>query len=71
MNGRLIVAGMRDQPNVVTIRLLSRDNDVTSYGRAALNDVTMGNNNAFGEKEERDSEDSEDEFSADDEDDEL
>ena len=71
MNGRLIVAGMRDQPNVVTIRLLSRDSDVTTYSRSALNDVTMGVNNAFGEKDERDSEDSEDEISADDEDDDL
>ena len=69
MNGRLIVAGMKDQPNVVTIRLLSRHNDVTTYSRAALNDVIGDANNQFGEKDERDSEDSEDEFSADDEDD--
>ena len=58
MNGNLIVAGIRELENVVTLRLLSRDMDVASYGRAALGE----NIGEFGETKEKDSESSEDEI---------
>ena len=58
MNGNLIIAGMRDQENVVTLRLLSRDLSVEQYGRAALGEER----GEFGEKQEKDSESSEDEM---------
>ena len=61
MNGHLIVAGMREQENVITLRLLSRDMDVTHYGRAALGE----NTGEFGEAQEKDSESSEDEIFSD------
>ena len=58
MNGNLIVVGMREQENVVTLRLLSRDIDVKHYGRNVLGEAA----GEFGEAREKDSESSEDEI---------
>ncbi|XP_076821658.1 uncharacterized protein LOC143468371 isoform X1 [Clavelina lepadiformis] len=64
INGNLIVAGMRDAQKVVTLRLMSHDQDVRHFGRAVLG-TEKG---MFGEKEEKDSESSEDEIVDDDSD---
>nr|CAB3261825.1 uncharacterized protein LOC100177451 [Phallusia mammillata] len=61
MDGRLIIAGLRDAPRVVTLRLMSRDLNASQYGRVALGDAAESK--MFGEKEEIDSESSEDEMS--------
>ena len=58
MNGNLVVAGMKERENVITLRLLSRDLNVARYGRAVLGE----NAGEFGESKERDSESSEDEI---------
>ena len=58
MNGNLVVVGMREHENVVTLRLLSRDINVKHYGRDILGEA----NGEFGEMQEKDSESSEDEI---------
>nr|XP_018670119.1 uncharacterized protein LOC100177451 [Ciona intestinalis] len=60
MQGSLIVAGMSDSPNVVTLRLMSHDLTVNQYGRSAVGDI--GKSGIFGEREEKDSESSEEDL---------
>jgi len=57
MDGQLIVVGLRDAAQVVTLRLMSRDHDAKQFGRAALGE----GGGVFGELSERDSESSGDE----------